>query len=135
MTCKCSPDNLTTRDRAAVCCACIWGQHEDRQTVACTISGEPVAEHLGWKPCPLDKHGPRRKTVRWLGLVWYGVPYPIRVWLWVTNEKHPKPSSFTGCGCIKALKDRILRLLGKGADHAHPVHSNVIGGGRLPEAQ
>jgi hypothetical protein len=59
----------------------------------------------------------RDGIVTWLGIDWYGVPYPLRLWViaWrvlvVTSRGEtmeiPDPSVFSGCGCIKRLKDWV----------------------------
>ena len=43
-------------------------------------------------------------VIRWLGLDWYGVPYPVRLRL-VRDGKLTHQSKLPGCGCIKVLKD------------------------------
>lgn len=59
----------------------------------------------------------RDGIVTWLGMDWYGVPYPLRLWViaWrvLANAANgdtvevPEPSVFSGCGCIKRLKDWV----------------------------
>jgi hypothetical protein len=67
--------------------------------VECRISGDPVIWHIRTPlpTCPKSRHG---QLVSWLGLAWYGVPYPVRFALrWRLKGKLP------GCGCIKVIKD------------------------------
>ena len=55
--------------------------------------------------------------VTWLGIDWYGIPYPIRLYViawrvlaraWAGESVEvPDPSVFSGCGCIKRLKDLV----------------------------
>jgi hypothetical protein len=57
--------------------------------------------------------------VTWLGIDWYGIPYPLRLYViaWrvlaVTSRGEtvevPSPDVFAGCGCIKRLKDWVTR--------------------------
>lgn len=59
----------------------------------------------------------RNGIVTWLGVDWYGIPYPLRLWViaWrvLANAANgdtvevPEPSVFSGCGCIKRLKDWV----------------------------
>jgi hypothetical protein len=99
-----------TRARAAACELCreaIRGQGATlrRTAVECGVSGLPVLLHATIEGCPKDRYADARGVVRWFGIEWYGVPYPQRVWLWALHTKHPKPSSFPGCGCLKWAKD------------------------------
>lgn len=45
--------------------------------------------------------------VRWLGLVWIGVPEPLR---WVIGERD-LPMDLPGCGCIARLREWVDRLI------------------------
>lgn len=54
--------------------------------------------------CHVDADG----SVRWLGVRWYGLPYPLRVFLWIKYRdrwawRHVR--QLPGCGCIARLKD------------------------------
>lgn len=61
----------------------------------------------------------RDGIVTWLGIDWYGIPYPLRLWVIARRVfAHaakgeavdvPDPSVFSGCGCIKRLKDLVYR--------------------------
>ncbi len=61
----------------------------------------------------------RGGIVTWLGIDWYGIPYPLRLYIiaWrvlaVTSRGEtvevPSPDVFAGCGCIKRLKDWVTR--------------------------
>lgn len=55
----------------------------------------------------------RAEAQKWLFVWWYGLPYPLRIWRWMTLPTHPKPSSWKGCGCLlyfKALYDSHRRI-------------------------
>lgn len=43
-------------------------------------------------------------VMRWAGIDWYGVPYPVRLGL-VRMGKLSHQSKLPGCGCVKVLKD------------------------------
>lgn len=46
--------------------------------------------------------------VRWLGVLWRGVPMPLRIWL---AYRHGfAPDVWPGCGCLDALKSLSERL-------------------------
>jgi hypothetical protein len=60
----------------------------------------------------------RDGIVTWLGVDWYGIPYPLRLWIIATRAivlamrtgeavNIPDPDVFAGCGCIKRLKDWV----------------------------
>jgi hypothetical protein len=74
--------------------------------IACGAVDPPtdIVHHiLGDEPCPDRRHPDGDGALEWAGLEWYGVPFPIRVWLKRTHPKHPE--GFAGCGCIRPLKD------------------------------
>lgn len=61
-------------------------------------------------------------VVRWIGVDWYGVPFPLRliaVWAMHGNLRRRGLASrgrramlrlFAGCGCVKRLKDAWTAL-------------------------
>jgi hypothetical protein len=69
----------------------------DRMSVRGALLGDALA-------CPEDRHAKgSRCIVRWAGMLWYGVPEPLR-WLidWkliTTKKRRPVASSLAGCGC------------------------------------
>lgn len=110
MTCgNCQLRPVALRERAAVCATCIWAEREGGYTVGCTIGGRPLRDYMTTTACPIGKHGPRLKYIRWLWVQWYGLPYPLRLLLWAVHEKHPKPWEWPACGCIRWLKDRYTQ--------------------------
>ncbi len=104
MSC-CRPETTGDRDRAAMCFACVG-----REPVCC-MTREPVVLHIHGKPCPLNRH-PVDGIVQWRDIEWYGVPAPIRWWIFL-RAGH-KPSRYAGCGCVRVLKDWWTRIV-KGA--------------------
>jgi hypothetical protein len=124
--------------RAGQCHVCIWAEHDGADpwglgAVACTISGRPVPEHVMGRPCPKGKHPDPTGVTTWLGVRWYGVPYPIRLWLWATHPNHRKPSWFGGCGCVVRLKQlwsRTARIIGWHKEFDHGRQEPVVFVGR-----
>ncbi|MBK8246587.1 MAG: hypothetical protein IPK85_04190 [Gemmatimonadetes bacterium] len=45
--------------------------------------------------------------VRWLGIVWRGVPEPLR---WFIEKDRMLPMELPGCGCIDRIKTWVERL-------------------------
>ena len=120
MTCgDCGNSSVTppaeVRIRAAMCETCPRASRARTETsrwgaVACRPTGVPIAVHLvGGEPCPAGKLPGDDGVTRWAWIRWYGVPYPVRLWLWASHPRHPRPRSFAGCGCAKAAKDLWAR--------------------------
>lgn len=111
MSCGCNAKQTTDgvrRSRAAMCCVCRWGGWNAR---TCRRDGASVSLRVRGKDatCPRGWHT-TDGLVRWMGLRWYGVPYPVRVVLAVLAESphvSVKAAEFDGCGCVKALKDAV----------------------------
>ncbi|MEM7622632.1 MAG: hypothetical protein AAF235_05455 [Planctomycetota bacterium] len=65
--------------------------------------------------CPRDRH-PMRETiggesvriVRWLGLRWIGVPWPVRLWMLVRSARHPRPGRVP---LVSAAAGRVVLVL------------------------
>lgn len=81
----------------------------------CTLDGRPMLS----RPCPIGRHPDAKNVVKWAGLEWYGVPYPIR---WAMRRKWFRrlvgagslcESKFMGCGCHVPLKDEWERFRGR----------------------
>ena len=104
------------RERAAICRVCPEGERRGFGVVACTVSGRRIEEHLYGVPCPADHHPDAEGIVNWLGIRWYGVPWPVRVWTRFTHRSKPRLNSWRGCGCIKRAKDLYSSVFG-GSDH------------------
>ncbi len=68
---------------------------------------------VGGAACPQGRHPDARGRVRWLGLVWIGVPAPLRWWLHARG-KISHPDALPGCGCVWALKVGLRRLVWRG---------------------
>lgn len=96
------------RERAALCQFCPHADHGEgfwtQGAVECTISGRAILEHVTGAPCPRGYHPDSRGITRWLGVRWYGVPYPIRVLLWAFGASHRRPGAWGRCGCLVWLK-------------------------------
>lgn len=90
--------------------------------IQCTIDGRPA---IG-RRCPLGRHPDEGGVIRWAGLEWYGVPYPVR---WAIRRRWFRrlvgggasiaSASLPGCGCYKPLKDLLgfARAAGSSATH------------------
>lgn len=103
----CETKSLDIAGRAAMCCVCPHADEPGIRATACTVNGKPMATCIP-QGCPIGRH-PVDGIVTWLGIRWYGVPYPVRVWLWIAHPSHRKPSWWPGCGCVKVLKDRWVK--------------------------
>jgi hypothetical protein len=108
MGCGCNKSGVPERDRqrscAAMCMVCI-----ERQGQVCTIKGLPTADIIHARlDCPMNHHPDGAGVLVWLGVKWYGVPYPLRV-LWPLlrrlNRWKPLSGPLPWCGCVKAWKD------------------------------
>lgn len=116
MTCNCQPSTPTCHDRLRIA-ACVLCPHADTAhspysvgVIGCTLNGQSIVQRMHGASCPLDRID-ANGNVRWLGVLWYGLPMLHRLWLWAFHPSHPKPSTWDGCGCIKVLKDLYERLL------------------------
>lgn len=88
-----------------MCDTCLRGAGPRGRVVGCGHAGEPVILYIsGRVVCPWGKHPRKDGTIRWLGVRWHGVPYPLRLVVWARARTHPRPSSFGGCGCVVELK-------------------------------
>lgn len=110
--------------RAAMCHTCIWAEHDPIDpwgvgAVSCTINGESIQHNVMAGTCEKNKYPDSFGRTRWLGILWWGVPFPIRVWLWATHPNHRRPSWFAGCGCIVRLKAFWTMIRGKEQVNAH----------------
>ena len=104
MSCGCKIKTLSASSRAAMCQTCPHSHRRNGSAVTCTISGKHVAEIAfdAAYQCPINRMNTDSST-RWLGLVWIGVPEPLRWWLTWTLKRSPR--GLEGCGCIKPLKE------------------------------
>ena len=112
-TCNCEATKAMRRTRRGMCVAC------NGNRLRCPRSGAMVHLHIQGQPCPRGWHPDKRGRVRWLGLLWSGVPYPMRHYLawrvgpvkriarggWLGFVR-----SFAGCGCIRPAKAAWLKL-------------------------
>jgi hypothetical protein len=98
-------------ERSAMCRACPERAGDGLGT--CGLAGKPVEVMIQRGGCPIWAF-PIAGIVRWLGVRWRGVPYPIRLYLWVRHGTHP--AKWPGCGCLhvpKSLYERIVDGLSK----------------------
>ena len=102
---------------------CVGCPHADTGTgayasgvVGCTISGRSIVERYEGAVCPMDRVREDGTTL-WAGLVWMGVPWPVRVWLWIFHPSRPRISSFAGCGCVRVFKDFYRSFVNGNARH------------------
>lgn len=106
--CGCGPKVLTdspTLTRAAMCAFCVGDSKECRPGLPVTLT---ITAH---SPCRKGWHPSAGGLVRFLGINWRGVPWPVRVWLWATRANHREASAFVaslpGCGCVDRLRGLV----------------------------
>ena len=109
--CKpCAAIKATRRTRRAMCVVCEAGRP------VCKRSGAGVQLHIEGQPCPRGWHPDKRGRVRWAGVAWSGVPFPLRLWLWLRLDDRDHDefvASFAGCGCVRSLKAAWMWLVRK----------------------
>lgn len=102
-------------DRASVCAVMcdhcrVSAKNADGWAIGCKLTGLTVSAacrtHLH---CPLSRLPDYEGIVVWLGIRWYGVPFPLRVWRWATKfndiDLYEYLARYPQCGCIVVLKD------------------------------
>lgn len=111
MSCGCGTKKKYVKEQgdriptaAALCHVCPRAEHDPvnawvRGAVVCSIDGVPVLNHVMLSSCPLGKHPDGSGITRWLGIRWFGLPYPLRVILWAFHPKHRPVSWWKACGC------------------------------------
>jgi hypothetical protein len=107
VSCNCAGDRsvvsrlvLDLPARRVLCGACPMRQGNECRA---TTPAVPARIYVHGAPCPQARHPDRRGRVRWLGLVWMGVPAPRRWWLHARGRLS-HPDALPGCGCIWLLK-------------------------------
>lgn len=86
------------RTRAGMCQTCPRARYTARgSAVLCLVDGKPVVSRCHAGGCPIGRHPDERGRVRWMGLLWRGVPWPVRL-------KLPAHIRLPGCGCVDSLK-------------------------------
>ena len=90
------------RERAVICHACPWGQSGE----VCDRAGTSLVQvTAGLLACPVGKHPLPSGEVKWLGLLWKGVPMPVRQYAQLQAKRLGKPfSPLPGCGCLVVLR-------------------------------
>jgi len=105
--CNCRPTRLplaVLQSTAGMCSAC-----SKRAGTRCGVTGLETQHHRQSMHCPQRRFPDGSGRVRWMGVLWSGVPYPVRLWL-VLLAKVERPEDFAGCGCLVAAKGLIARL-------------------------
>lgn len=92
------------RTRAAICGSC-----RDHRDTRCGVSGLSLVLHVHGMACPRGKQADGRGWVRWLGLAWVGVPWPVRAWR-AAKSRNRGWLLLPGCGCVVALKRVFYRV-------------------------
>lgn len=87
--------------------SCSCGGRSGGGDVAGRISDAAMTLVLWGERARVRRYADRRGVVRWLGVEWYGVPYPLRIVLRILWRIPPR--RLPGCGCIKPLKDLLTR--------------------------
>lgn len=89
--------------RAAMCLACPKAQagRRRREPVACTIDGRRLRQRVADPRAKCERWPDGLGRVRWLGVLWVGVPMPLRAWLEMRG--HPGAWELPGCGCLAWL--------------------------------
>lgn len=84
---------------------CAAGHHGGNPTPGFCARCKAFAGPKLWQDAIVAETSPRQTVpiVRWLGINWYGVPWLKRIRLRCPIYLAARP----GCGCIKALKDRV----------------------------
>lgn len=79
----------------------------------CTIDGKAPCS----RPCPRGHHPDADGIIRWMGLRWFGVPYPIRLWgrtgMYTETTGLASKTDWRkleGCGCLVVAK-RLWRVI------------------------
>lgn len=62
--------------------------------------------------CPLGRH-PAKRTIggetvwatHWMGVRWVGVPWPVRLWVFVRSPRHPRPGRVP---CVSVAVARVV---------------------------
>lgn len=136
MACGCGGNPSAAKINAGVCLAC--GDAAAGLTV-CSIDGQPLTAHAMRGSCPAGRHLSKQGTVQWLGIRWYGLPWPIKAacrWFLgrlVLGGGSVLAVADTGCGCTVRLKHawaiRHARRQPIALGHANGAADGIEGGG------
>ena len=134
MSCGGCKDRWKAKDRALVCWCC-WGTRlpqvwswviRHRPKNRCMVSGQAVVLHVYGRPCPLGKTPQSGALARFMGIKYRGPSVIMRIMAWAIHPTHPKPSAFTGCGCVDRLKSLWERVaLRRQESHAKAFEGQV----------
>lgn len=116
MSC-CNANHDRTATRAAMCAACRparrLGLDAEDLAILC-INGVRILDVIegSERTCPRGRWPDEAGNVRWLRVVWMGVPAPLRYWI-----RHKLSKPLPGCGCIASIKrfwESIVRVYSAG---------------------
>lgn len=101
MTCGCTPQPVSlTHDGRAI--RADWQTHAAMCSVCMRCERWQVNVTTG--VCPRGLAPNRDGHVTWLGMVWRGVPYPIRLLLAFRLRRVSLLRALPGCGCLNRVK-------------------------------
>lgn len=95
-------------ERTAICTLCAGGG-----SAYCPVTSQPVVLYLSGAPCPKRRHPDESGLVRFLGILWFGFPWPLRWVFWWRlrnkglgrlGDRRAFFAKFPACGCIARLK-------------------------------
>lgn len=113
------------RAKSAICHLCIYAERDPVSpwvvgAVSCSVDGKPIESHVMAKvpTCPHGKHPDANGLVKWVGILWFGVPAPLR---FVLRNRLTGP--LPGCGCMRTPKLVWLKIqaLVRGMGKQYPI--------------
>lgn len=112
-----SIETADARARAVRCHLCPHGQAIQGLTI-CTINGDTIGYrelHQPQRTCPLKRWPDESGKVRWLGMKWRGLPWPLRIRIALeaavrSFRKRMEETRYPGCGCHDRIKSLIERI-------------------------
>lgn len=89
--------------QAVMCETCTRAERDgEGDAVGCTVNGLPIAVVvMRHGSCPMGRGPDQRGKVKWWGMMWRGVPEPLRWrWWWKVGRE----ANCGGCGCVIAWR-------------------------------
>lgn len=105
----CSPEKRKIRAQRAGMCAVCPKRWEREGVIQCTLDGKPCVEHVKRGKCPAGRYPDKEGRVRWLGVLWVGMPKPLR---WRFRWLYGRSPRVDACGCVWVLARAWERLRG-----------------------